>query len=713
MLKRILLVAVVCLAMGAGAVQHAQQPPKKVDFATEVRPIFRQYCLDCHGPKEQKSGLRLDRRKDAMRGGTIAVIGPGNSDGSRLYHKLIGDKFGPQMPPTGALPAAHVATIKRWIDEGAEWPDAVSGDAPPAPLDPDAAALLNATLSGDIATLRQLLARGVNPNLTNASGVTPLMLAVTDLEKATLLIERGADVNARSDDGRTPLLIAAGIPGTVEVSRLLLDRGAKITARAPGLIGETTPLMQSLYSGDEATFKLLVERGASIADGGFGALGLAMRAQCGGCIEMILKALDKSQMTPAMLLTSPPTGPALATPMLLDLGADLNARDQEGRTALMLAAASEALPVDSIAALLQRGADVNAATPTGETALTFAKLRGDTPVTQLLLKAGGIDGKPRPSHTPTYAPAASPRAAVARALPLLQRTDVTFMKKSGCVSCHHNAVAAMTVSLARARGIAVDETIAKSQVKAIGAYVGTWSDRALQGIGIPGDADTVSYILLGLAAEKHAPDAATDAMAYFLKTSQVPDGSWRLLAHRPPIEVDEVQATAMSMRALQAYAPASQRAAYKVTIDRAAGWLAKATPRRAEGRAFHLLGLHWSNAGAASIQKAAKAILAEQRADGGWSQMPTLASDAYATGQALVALLQSGAATASDPAVRKGMQFLLRTQLADGSWYVPSRALPIQPHFESGFPHGKDQFISAAGSNWAAMALTYGVNRGS
>ncbi|MBA3295603.1 MAG: hypothetical protein H0U19_01600 [Acidobacteria bacterium] len=51
------------------------------------------------------------------------------------------------------------------------------------------------------------------------------------------------------------------------------------------------------------------------------------------------------------------------------------------------------------------------------------------------------------------------------------------------------------------------------------------------------------------------------------------------------------------------------------------------------------------------------------------------------------------------------MQFLLKTQLADGSWFVKSRALPIQPHFESGFPHGRDQFISAAASNWAALAL--------
>ena len=45
------------------------------------------------------------------------------------------------------------------------------------------------------------------------------------------------------------------------------------------------------------------------------------------------------------------------------------------------------------------------------------------------------------------------------------------------------------------------------------------------------------------------------------------------------------------------------------------------------------------------------------------------------------------------------------TQLADGSWYVHSHALGIQPYFESGFPHGRDQFISATATNWATQAL--------
>ena len=69
----------------------------------------------------------------------------------------------------------------------------------------------------------------------------------------------------------------------------------------------------------------------------------------------------------------------------------------------------------------------------------------------------------------------------------------------------------------------------------------------------------------------------------------------------------------------------------------------------------------------------------------------------------------SGAAKADDAAYRKGVRFLLDNQLEDGSWYVRARAIPIQPYFDSGFPHGPDQFISAAATNWATMALAEAV----
>ena len=65
----------------------------------------------------------------------------------------------------------------------------------------------------------------------------------------------------------------------------------------------------------------------------------------------------------------------------------------------------------------------------------------------------------------------------------------------------------------------------------------------------------------------------------------------------------------------------------------------------------------------------------------------------------------NGEVRADHPAVRRGVQYLLDTQLEDASWHVATRAKPFQKYFESGFPHRKDQFISIAGSGWATLAL--------
>jgi hypothetical protein len=98
-----------------------------------------------------------------------------------------------------------------------------------------------------------------------------------------------------------------------------------------------------------------------------------------------------------------------------------------------------------------------------------------------------------------------------------------------------------------------------------------------------------------------------------------------------------------------------------------------------------------------------------QNSDGGWSQFPTLPSDAYATGQALYALNAAGGMPATDPVYAKGVKFLLDTQAADGSWHVKTRSIWLQPYFESGFPYGHDQWISAAGTGWAVIALSLSV----
>ena len=124
-----------------------------------------------------------------------------------------------------------------------------------------------------------------------------------------------------------------------------------------------------------------------------------------------------------------------------------------------------------------------------------------------------------------------------------------------------------------------------------------------------------------------------------------------------------------------------------------------------EDHAFAVLGLIWGGGSDAAIARAARALLALQRPDCGWRQLPALGSDAYASGQALVALRESRVVAVKDAAYQRGVQHLVNSQLADGSWYVRTRAPAIQPYFDSDFPHGPDQFISAAATNWAVMAL--------
>ena len=121
-----------------------------------------------------------------------------------------------------------------------------------------------------------------------------------------------------------------------------------------------------------------------------------------------------------------------------------------------------------------------------------------------------------------------------------------------------------------------------------------------------------------------------------------------------------------------------------------------------------MLGLTWASADRRSIDAAARALQLLQRADGSFSQLPTMPSDAYATGLALFALHESGMPPAHR-VYQAGLKFLLTAQAADGTWHVKSRSLEFQPYFESGYPYGHDQWISAAGAAYAVLAIAAAV----
>jgi mono/diheme cytochrome c family protein len=122
-----LIAAAVVFAAAAAAQNRATLPPsslQKVDFKTQIEPIFRERCFSCHGAAQQISGLRLDQKDAALRGGySGAVFEPGRSAGSKLVHRIAAVEGVMAMPPSGKrLTAEEVGLVRAWIDQGAEWP---------------------------------------------------------------------------------------------------------------------------------------------------------------------------------------------------------------------------------------------------------------------------------------------------------------------------------------------------------------------------------------------------------------------------------------------------------------------------------------------------------------------------------------------------------------------------------------------------------------
>jgi len=728
--------------------QVFSQAPAKVDFARDVQPIFRQNCIGCHGPTVQNNGLRLDRRSSVMKPGSRRVM-PGSLENSFLYHRLVGTDFGLQMPPTGPLHAEQIQIIKAWIEQGAQWPDSLANEIELPPLDPKAISMvetlraadrpafdkmvaedpkllnargpegstpfLYAVLYADAATLERLIQQGADPNKRNDAGATALMWAALDLEKTRVLVAHGADVNAKSDDARTPLMIAAGRPGGAPIVKLLLDHGANPNPTSnPG--AESSPLLEASLAGDADSMQALLEHGANFKDIAGFALANAAGADCMKCIDLLVaRNLDAMQYTIALGQVVVLDNPNLVR-LMLQHGADVNAPDPTGRTALMYAAVSDLLPVEQIKMLIEKKADVNAKSQhprsgdTGLTPLDLAKLHGDTPVVDLLVKSGATSAaSAAPVQLASMRRGNTIQAAVLSSLPLLQRTDASFVPKAGCFSCHNQSLTAMAVALARKNGFAVDEQTSARQVQVnAGALAGS-RNLLHQGFFVPGinaNPTILAYVLLGLDAEGYKPDLSTDAVAMYIQTHQMADGHWAYGPEaRPPLCADTLGQTVLSMRGLQLYTPRVDKAAYAKSIELAATWIGEFRPRTNYDLAWRLQGLVWAGKSRDAILTARRELLAAQRSDGGWGDIASMESGAYTTGLAMIALQSSGLPV-SDPAYQRGVQYLLNTQLEDGSWHVRSRAAGFQPYFDNGFPHGVDQWISAASTSLATIALT-------
>lgn len=297
------------------------------------------------------------------------------------------------------------------------------------------------------------------------------------------------------------------------------------------------------------------------------------------------------------------------------------------------------------------------------------------------------------------------RAAVEKALPLIVKSTAEYPKHRDCFSCHHQAVPVLALATARDRGFTVDAEAISGPVEHTEADLRSAIESYKKGEGQGGGVTRAGYAMLTLEIGKTARDEVTDAVIAFLLKRDEKGDHWRTSSNRPPTEKSDFTTTYLAIRSLAAFGAKDDKDRIADRVTRARKWLESTRPKDTEDRVFRLFALKAAAAEPETLRIAADDLKTTQREDGGWSQLDGGTSDAYATGSALVALHQAGGLATDDPAYRNGLQFLIASQRDDGSWFVASRSKPFQPYFESGFPYGKDQFISMAASGWAVTAL--------
>ncbi len=295
--------------------------------------------------------------------------------------------------------------------------------------------------------------------------------------------------------------------------------------------------------------------------------------------------------------------------------------------------------------------------------------------------------------------------AIKAALPLLEKASKGSAEQRKCFTCHSQALPVMALTEARLRNFKVDTNNYERQIKHTVTHLRKGKKNYAEGKGQGGGVDTAGYALWTLEVGDYPADPIVDAVTHFLLVSPGDSDHWQCSSNRPPSESSDFTTTYLAIRALKYFSNKNQQVDTQNRYDSTLRWLLAATPRTTEDKVFHLRTLDYLNAPAEALKRFSADLLKAQRFDGGWSQLDGMESDPYATATVLVGLIRSGQTDRQETAYTKGISYLLKHQTVHGSWHVTSRSKPFQKHFETGFPHEKDQFISTNATAWATIAL--------
>jgi len=298
------------------------------------------------------------------------------------------------------------------------------------------------------------------------------------------------------------------------------------------------------------------------------------------------------------------------------------------------------------------------------------------------------------------------KATINRGLSFLANDSLNWKKSKQCYECHHAPFTIWALNEAKKQGYAVDEDVLADMTSWV---VG--EDYLARLLTERPDQKEIVFneapLLLALGIEAGNTNDTQDGLKKLLTSivnDQGNDGSWKRVNEARPILSSPDTLTTLALLVLSAPNAPDMGKEGKAAQERGLQWL-QTVKSDDELQPTALRLILWRRLGkpASEWKPLHQRLRSAQNEDGGWSQIKSANSDAYATGQALFALAEDGVMK-DDAAIRGAQLFLERSQRQDGAWAMTSRAIMGNGKVATNF-----EPITHAGTAWAVMGMVRSV----